>query len=321
MMGKGLLYILFGADDFSLREALGEIKEGLDDREALSSNTTVFEGHQVRLNQLMDACMAMPFLGSHRLVIVEGLLSRFEKEEGEWLALKDRVGSMPQTTVLVLVDGPLKRDNTLLKGLAPLASVKEFPPLKGAALGEWVKRRVKEGKGTISPQAVRLLASLVGGNLWVLASEIEKLLLYTSGRRIEEGDVNEVVSYAREASVFTMVDALIEGRAATAAPLLHRLLQEGATAPYLVVMITRQLRLLFQAKELSLKGMAASEIKNRLGLASDYVLTKALEQSRRYSMRRLEQVYRKLLETDLSIKRGIWKGELALDLFVAELCA
>ena len=67
--------------------------------------------------------------------------------------------------------------------------------------------------------------------------------------------------------------------------------------------------------------MAVSEIKKRLGLASDYTLTKALEQSKRYSMRRLEQVYRKLLETDLSIKRGIWKGELALDLLVAELCA
>jgi len=129
------------------------------------------------------------------------------------------------------------------------------------------------------------------------------------------------VSYAREASVFTMVDALIEGRASTAARLLHQLLEEGATAPYLLVMITRQLRLLVQAKELTLKGVPASLIKDRLGLASDYTLTKALQQSRRYSMGRLEQVYRKLLETDLAIKRGIWKGELALDLLVAELCA
>lgn len=316
-----MLYILFGANDFSLREELGKIKESLGGGESLASNTTVFEGHQVKLNQLMDACMAMPFLGYHRLIIVQGLLSRFEKDEGEWMALKQRVASMPQTTVLILVDGQIKRDNALLKGLAPLASVKEFPLLKGEALGEWIQRRVEEAKGTISPQAVRLLASLVGDNLWVLASEIEKLLIYTSGRRIEDGDVKEVVSYVREASVFAMVDALIEGRAANAASMLHQLLQGGATAPYLVVMITRQLRLLLQAKELSLKGVPASEIKARLGLTSDYTLTKALKQSRRYSVKRLEQVYRKLLEADLSIKRGIWKGELALDLLVAELCA
>jgi len=316
-----LLYILFGADDFSLREELGRIKDSLGDSESLASNITVFEGRQVKLDQLMDACMAMPFLGSHRLIIVHGLLSHFEKDEGQWMALKDRVASMPETTVLILVDGQIKKDNALLKGLAPLASVKEFPPVKGEALRAWIQRRVKQGKGTISPQAVRLLASIVGDNLWVLASEIEKLLLYASGRRIEEDDVKEVVSYVREASVFTMVDALIEGRAAAAALMLHQLLKEGATAPYLVVMITRQLRLLLQARELSREGFSATEIKARLGLASDYTLTKALGQSRRYSMKRLEQVYRKLLEVDLSIKQGLCKGELALDLLIAELCA
>jgi len=324
-----MLYILFGPNEFSLREELGRIKDGLGDRESLESNTTIFEGKQVSFNQLMDACMALPFLGSHRLIIVERLLARFEgdkveleKGEGEkWREFEKRVGYMPPSTVLILIDGPIKKDNALLKALAPLASVKGFPLLRGATLEGWVRGRVKEGKGTISPEAVRMLTSLVGENLWILSSEIEKLLLYTAGRRIEAGDVKVVVSYAREASVFAMVDALIEGRAARAAPLLHQLLQEGDTAPYLLVMITRQLRLLVQVKELSLQGFSAAEVKARLNLTSDFVLNKALEQGRRYSMGRLEQVYRKLLETDLSIKRGLWKGELALDLLVAELCA
>lgn len=316
-----MLYILFGADDFSLQEELGRIKDGLGDREALATNTTVFDGHQVKLNQLLDACMALPFLGSHRLIIVQGLLSHCEKDASQWIALKDRLASMPETTVLVLVDAQIKRDNALLKELAPLASVKGFPSVRGEALRGWIQRRVEGEKGTISPQAVRLLASLAGDNLWVLASEIEKLLLYTAGRRIEEEDVQEVVSYVREASVFTMVDALIEGRAAVAASTLHKLLREGATASYLLVMITRQIRLLLQAKELSQQGFSAPEVKSRLGIASDYALTKALVQSKRYSIKRLEQVYRKLLEADLSLKRGIWKGELALDLLVAELCA
>lgn len=318
---KALFYILYGADDFSLKEELERVKAGLDDGDSLASNTTVFEGNQVRLNQLMDACMAMPFLGSHRLVIVEGLLGRSKGGNGEWSALKERVADMPPTTVLVLIDGDIKKDNALLKQISSVASVKEFPLLKGTALQNWIQRRVKEKGGNMSPQAVRLIASLVGENLWVLASEIEKLLLYTSGRRIDVGDVREVVSYARETSVFAMVDALIEGRAPTAASLLHQLLQQGAPAPYLVVMITRQLRMLVQAKELSRRGASMAEIKGRLGLTSDYVLTKALEQSSRYSMKRLEQVYHKLLDTDLSIKKGVWKGDLALDLLVAELCA
>ena len=315
-----MLYILHGADEFSLREELKKIEDGLGEGELLASNTTIFDGRHLGLGQLTDVCSAMPFLGAHRLVIVEGLLARHEESAGEWLALKEFIAGMPQTTVLVFVDGQLKKGNALLKELGPLAKVKEFRLLRGVALRKWIEARVAEGGGTISPQALRLLSALVGDNLWVLASEIEKLLLYAYERRIEEEDVKRVVSYAREASVFAMVDALVEGRASTAARLLHQLLEEGATAPYLLAMITRQLRLMLQAKELSLGGVPASSIKNRLGVASDYAVTKALEQSKRYSMRRLEQVYHKLLETDLAIKRGMWKGELALDLLVAELC-
>lgn len=339
-----MLYILYGHDDFSLKEGLERIKDGLGDRESLSSNITVFEGKQVGFNQLMDACMAVPFLGTHRLVIVEGLLSKFEKgmrvakgssngdEDGEgsvapkkgdkkeWAGLGRRVREMPPTTVLVLVDGDIKKDNSLLKDLSAAAEVRQFPVLRGKALSDWIRNRVKSGGGDIEPDALRMLASLVGDNLWILSGEIEKLILYTGGKRIEEKDVREVVSYAREANVFSMVDAIIEGHAATATPLMQQLLDEGAASPYLLFMITRQIRMLVQIKELSQQRCSRNDIRQRLGIASDFVLNKGLDQSRNYSMERLEQVYRKLLETDISIKRGIYKGEMALDLLVAELC-
>ena len=330
-----MFYILYGSDEFSLREELERIKEGLGDREALASNTTVFEGKQVGFNQLMDACMTMPFLGSHRLVIVEGLLERFsgegdglegevkkkgKKDIGEWKGLKDRVGSMAPSTVLVLIEGDVNKNSAFLKGIIPVAKVKLFSALRGGALKAWIRGRVGQGGGKISLGALDMLAELVGDNLWVLASEIDKLLLYTEGRPIEEEDVRTVVSYAREANVFTMVDALIDAHAAKAASLLHRSLDEGAAAPYLLVMITRQLRLLVLSKELSLQRCTHTEMKSRLGVSNDFVLNKAIEQGRHYSMERLEQVYHKLLETDVSIKRGWLKGDMALDLLVAELC-
>ena len=333
-----MFYILHGPDDFSLREELGRIKDGLGDREALASNTTFFEGKQVGLHQLMDACMALPFLGTHRLIIVEGLLSRTsssakgdeddtdegkstKKGKGEWKALKDGVGGMPPSTVLVLIDREVNKSAALFKGLASLAQVKEFPLRRGRELREWIKGRVRQGGGTISSDAVNVLASMVGENLWVLASEIEKLLVYTAGRPIDQQDVEEVVSYARESNVFAMVDAIIEGRSAKAASLLHLSLEEGAAAPYLLFMITRQLRLLVQSKELSMQRCRRADIKSRLGISKDFILDKALEQGRNYSMERLEHVYRQLLETDRAIKRGLMKGEMALELLIADLCA
>jgi DNA polymerase-3 subunit delta len=325
---RGLsLYILFGPDDFSLEERLRELKKEWDDEESLAINTTLFEARQLSLDQLANACNTLPFLGQKRLVIVEGLLTCFESRGTghqpsweEWRALVDYVDRMPSTTVLVLTDGKIGRGNPLLKSLSSKAVVQGFLLLRGTRLGQWLRSRVAKQGGDITPGAVRLLAEFGGGNLWVLTNEIDKLLLYAEGRCIEERDVRQVTSYAREANVFIMVDAILEHRLEIGMRLLHQLLAEGMAASYLLFMITHQLRLVVQAKELDAQGMTITETGNQLGLSPNYPLDKLLRQAASYSMEQLVEVYHKLLETDITIKTGKQKDELALDLLVAELC-
>ena len=63
-----------------------------------------------------------------------------------------------------------------------------------------------------------------------------------------------------------------------------------------------------------------AEIQNRLGLKSEFAVRRTLEQASRYSLRRLKEIYHRLLEADLSIKTGKYDGELALNILIAELC-
>ena len=46
-----MLYIFWGEDDFSIEEALQEIKNTLGDASMLSTNTTVMEGQKLNLNE------------------------------------------------------------------------------------------------------------------------------------------------------------------------------------------------------------------------------------------------------------------------------
>ena len=325
-----MLYILYGEDDFSLRHALAKLSEGLDAGDLAAANTTIFEGRHLSLEQLIGTCDTTPFLAPRRLVIVEGLLSRFERRDRgqrksppeleEWRGLADYAARMPQSTMLALADGKLRKDNPLLKALAKGSEVREFPSLRGEGLYEWVRARVKGGGGDISPRAVRLLAGLVGANLWLLSSELDKLCLYTGGRRIEEGDVLALISNAREASVFEMVDSILQRQPKPAIGLLHKLLDEGATPTYLLFMIIRQFRLALQAKDLLARRLPMGEMASSLGLTSDYALRKTVEQAKRYPLAQLREIYRSLLDTDVSIKTGVLKGELALDLLLAKLC-
>jgi DNA polymerase-3 subunit delta len=329
-----LLYVLHGEDDFSLHQALDEIKKVIGDQTALTTNTTILDGKQVTVDQLSAVCETMPFLAEKRLVIVHGLLERFEprvksgrqkkntgatKRPDNAKSLGEYLGKIPDSTVLVLIDGKVKGQNPLFRELAPGARVMAFPLLKDVKLRQWIQRRVVEKGGSISPQAVDLLARFVGGDLWIMANEIDKLALFTLGRSIEEEDIKRVVSYAQEASVFAMVDAILEFRAGMAERLLQQLLQQGAAPAYLLVMLARQVRLIVRVRELRSQRKSEAEIQSRLGLVSDFVLRKALEQADRYSLARLKEVYHKLLEADLSIKTGRLDPELALDILVAEL--
>ena len=329
-----MLYVLFGPDDFSLNESLEEIKKGIGDKSLLDSNTTVLDGQQLTPNQLREVCATLPFLAPKRLVIVNGLLERFEPRVGQgrqkkkakddqpsdYKAFAALIDEFPDSTVLVLIDCDIKNKNPLLKELLQRAKVKTFPFLRNEKLRQWIDKRIKQEGGTISPQALDLLSRLVGSNLWIMAGEILKLVSFALGRRIEEDDVRTVVGYSKQANVFNMVDAVLESRASQAQQAIQQLLQMGMAPPYLLFMLARQARLLVQAKELIKKGKSEFEIQNKLGLTSEFAWRKTAEQASRYSFERLKELYHRLLAADLSIKTGKYEPELALNILAAELC-
>jgi DNA polymerase-3 subunit delta len=336
MLAAAMLYVLYGRDDFSLREELARIKGELDSDDTLSSNTDVLDGREVSPEQVMAICNTMPFLSEHRLVVVEGLLKRFDRPERprrgaraarsgstealeRWQGLADHVQRMPDTTMLVLVDGELSGRNPLLDALRSVGQVREFRALRPGAVLQWILERAQSKGIDISPAAARLLADLVGNDLWLLASELEKLAAYAQGRRVEGADVRDLVSEARQVNIFAMVDAIVEKRGAVALRLLRQLRTAGAEGGYLLAMVVRQYRLIIQARELMTVGLATREIGQRLGMASEFVLQRILDQAQRYSLSRLKAAYRRLLEADVGVKRGHYDEELALELLVHDL--
>lgn len=327
-----MIYILSGPDDFSLNQSLVEIKKGLGDQGNLAANTTVLDGQQVASDQLTAVCSAVPFLAEKRLVIINGLLEHFEarssrrkkaasptSQQDEAKALSACMGQIPESTVVVLIEGKIANDNPLFKELVKKATLKTFPLLKEPQLSQWVRQRVAKEGGTISPQAVDSLVRHVGSNLWTMASEINKLVLFAAGRRIEEEDIKRIVSHAQQASIFTVVDAIVENKTELAQRSLEQLLQGGATPSYVLFMLARQVQFIVRVRELKSKGKPEAFIQTKLGLA-DFALRKTLEQASKYSLPRLKEVYQRLLETDMAIKTGRYAAELALNILVAELC-
>ena len=328
-----MIYLFFGDDSFSIREALSTMKEESGPADLRDVNTTVFTAGEVDFDRLAAVCKTVPFMSERRLVIVEGLLSLFERRapardgrseaggpQEQWSGLPDLLAAIPDTTDLVFVDGRLRDSNPLLRKLRGAATVRTFPLPTGARLADWIRERVA-GKGAeIEPGAVAALADLVGGDLQAMDTEMEKLVSYCWGRPVREADVEKLVTYAKEANIFATVDAALEGRPKLAIAQVRQLLESGRTAAYLMAMLARQVRLLLLAKDLKASKIPEREIPQRLGLAG-YPLRKTLQQEARFDYSRLVRIHHSLLEADLSVKTGACEEELAVELLVAEICA
>ena len=323
-------FLVYG-DSFLVRQRLAalEAEHGAD--AMLDANRHRMQGNQVSPQELIAVCQALPFLDVLRLVVVEGLLATAESRPGggrgrrgagatdnRWQPLVEAIPQMPETTLLFLSDGPLNANNPLLRQLSPACSVEEQTAPRGEQLARWIKQTA-EGKGAaISPGAIRAMADLVGGDLWTMDQELEKLSLYAADREIGEGDVRLMVSQVREASIFEAVDAMIEGRPQAALRLLAQLRDDGREPLYIIAMVERQLRLLALARDATERRLPQNELKRALGTSSDFVVRKTMEQARRHSREDIAWRYDRLLQADLSIKQGRVDPDLALELLVGE---
>ncbi len=326
-------FIVFG-DSFLVRQRVAALEAERGADSVLDANRHRMQGGQLNLPELLSVCQAIPFMDPLRLVVVEGLLATAESRSGGgsgrgrgrrvgnasdgWQALADAIPQMPDTTLLLLSDGAISDSNPLLRLLRPVCNVEERTAPKGEQLARWIKETAEAKGAAVSPAAIRSLADLVGGDLWTLDQELEKLSLYAAGREIGESDVRLMVSQVREASIFEAVDAMIDGRPEAALRLLAQLRDDGREPLYIIAMVERQLRLLALARDAMDRRLPAGEMKRALGTSSDFVVRKTTDQARRHSRQNIAWRYDRLLQADLAIKQGRLEPDLALELLVGE---
>jgi DNA polymerase-3 subunit delta len=334
-----MYYIFHGEDEFSRTEQIHKLRAKMGDPQFAELNTAQFDGRKITLSELRHACDSVPFLADKRLVIVEGMLARFDprraKSEGETggeveqeanpalakelIAYLDR---LPETARLIFVESTaLAKNNPILKHAASSekkAYVKEFSAPTERALPKWIQERVKAKGGDIESDAVAELAAHVGTDLRLLDNEIEKLLTYRANAPIRAEDVRALIASVHESGIFVLVDAVGSRERDAALKLLHAQLDHNAAPGYLLSMITRQFRLLLQMKDLGARGYTVDTANEQLKL-HPFAAKKTWTQAINFTLPQLEAIYQKLLETDLAIKTGRSEPVLALDVLIVDL--
>lgn len=324
-----MLHIVICGDDLLAQETLETVVGPLRPAE---DSLVRFDAREVTPEALLQAVLTGSFLGGRTVVVVRDLLKRFEgvTADGDrgrgkaaqlkgWLAAVAQLAQAPPSAIVVFLEqGPL-RANALLEALRPVAQVHDVAAPKEQDLVPWVIRRAQERGAEMDAEAAAELARLVGPNLALLATEIEKLALYGEGRAVTAMDVRALVGDIREANVWDLTQAAAEGRAADATRTLAHLLDEGESAQGLLALIAGEFRRMALYLALRRERLPAGELARAVGVSS-----RALPYLGRRAERfagRVADAYDALLDADAAIKRGRLDEQTALYLLVHRIAA
>jgi DNA polymerase-3 subunit delta len=330
-----MLMIIHGPDTFTAHEVLRRVLAG--NTADTIENVRWLEGKTATPTDILEALEQGSLFEKSRVVVVEGLLARFSKSEAprkpakskkrgrtehdvmeEWEPFVLRVGSLAEDSVLVLIDAELKGANPLLKMLSPLGEVTQCMPLRGEDLDRWVVQRVASRGGRIGYDTAHRLTALAGADLWMLTSEIEKLVVYADGAPIRSEMVDDMAAAGPAPSIFMLVDAIVERNEQLARRRLDDMYNKGLSAGYVFTMVARQLRLVAQSRE-ALDRRGEQTLAGELAGLQPFALQRVTQQAKRYSETQAREALECVVAADRAIKSGIYADRMALEMLITDL--
>jgi len=192
----------------------------------------------------------------------------------------------------------------------------------------WATSTAQSADSKLDPDAARELVDALGSDMMLIASELEKLLLYTSGRgRITLGDVETMVLAAKQRSLYELTDAISSRNIAKALALLNGLLNssdagEDAAIGHLY-MLARTFRQMLVILEKNVRDSRAIWQALWQGFRMPpFAADDLIRQARRYKSRRdLTRALRLIARADLELRSSPPDKRLVLERLVYDLAS
>jgi DNA polymerase III subunit delta len=200
-------YLFVGEEIFLIEEELAHTRALLEDGAAMNSSS--YQAQEIhRIEEVVSLCNTMPFLSDRRLVVIRNV---HKLTAGDSQKIRDYLSDpCPATTLILTMEGQ-KDEKRFTKGLTSPIETVRFDALKGRDIIDWILDRAQSFGKKIDRDAASLLSDATGGNVWFMASEIEKLGLYTKDRPvISIKDVESLVMRSLEPPVFAFLDSLFD---------------------------------------------------------------------------------------------------------------
>ena len=311
----------------------------------LGSETTIFEA--------LDLAQTPSLMAPFQVIFVRGLKTLYGRgaKKEEFAALEAYFRSPNPGAMILFVADHLTlptdlrrmeredkdRYDRIRETLGEYCGTVELQKVEEGDAARWVIGNAEERGVKCDPEAARELVDALAGDMMLISSELEKLLLYVSAParehnlqadqlgRIGLGDVETMVLAAKQRSLYELTDALSQRDRPRALSLLHGLLHasdggEDSAIGHLY-MLARTYRQMLIIHEKNVRDSRAIwQVLWQGFRMPPFAADVLIQQARRYKTRReISRALRLIARADLELRSGPVDKTLVLERLILDL--
>ena len=336
---------VFAGDEIYLYERCRRVViESLIDPSLREFSLSDLDLAETSIFHVLDLARTPSLMAPFQVIFVRNLKNLYTRgaKKEEFAALKDYFRSPNPQAVLIFVADHLRipadlrrmdlqdkeRFERIRETLGDDCGVVELARVDEADAVRWLLATAESREMKFDPDAARELADALGADMMLIASELEKLMLYAFDRkRITLGDVETMVLAAKQRSLYELTDAISARDKPRALALLHGLLNasdggEDSAIGHLY-MLARTFRQMIVILEKNVRDSRAIWQALWQGFRMPpFAAEDLIRQARRYSSRReLTQKLRLIANADLELRSSPPDKRLVLERLVMQLAS
>jgi DNA polymerase-3 subunit delta len=337
-------YVFAGDEIYLLERCRRVVIESLIDPSLREFSLSDLDLAETSIFHVLDLARTPSLMAPFQVIFVKNLKNLYTRgaKKEEFAALKDYFRSPNPQAVLIFVADHLRipadlrrmdlqdkeRFERIRETLGDDCGVVELARVDEADAVRWLLATAESREMKFDPDAARELADALGADMMLIASELEKLMLYAFDRkRITLGDVETMVLAAKQRSLYELTDAISARDKPRAIALLHGLLNasdggEDSAIGHLY-MLARTFRQMIVILEKNVRDSRAIWQALWQGFRMPpFAAEDLIRQARRYSSRReLTQKLRLIANADLELRSSPPDKRLVLERLVMQLAS
>jgi DNA polymerase-3 subunit delta len=329
LINKGSLppcIILYGMEVNLIDKIVEMVKNKYINKDYEDINYNEFEKIENDFNLFYETITTFPFLSDKKVCVVKeadfltsaGSLNK--SDEDRLLNIIDE--SYDSCILLFLIkSGKPDARKKAVKKLKEKKAVYEINKLNESELNKYISEKFKKADISIGFRDIDYISNNVGyldydsqTSLYEVNNEVDKLISYSiNDKKINRQDIDNLMIISTEMNIFKLVDYICEGKKDKAYEILDEMLLNNTPEQYIIHMIIRQYRMLYQYILLNNKGYSMDSIMGEMKIKR-FVANKLSNLSKKLSLKKIESYMDKFLEIDKNIKTGLIDKRIGLEI-------